>query len=329
MKYHASLLCLLAIAKSVCADDFGHSPFPNVMVPAGPMAPKSNPSTFYPFPPSKRLPQSSGLDKRQTTCPTTNSYMCPNGKCCPIGYDCETDGIEDYCCPSGEICAGEIACAVGTTDCGPILGVDGCCPTATHVCDRDSSGVAGCRRLGSGTGGGGGSSNGCSDSTYFPCTDGSGCCKIGTTCISGSDLCQKPCAVGFTECSFGGCCDPGYACDPIEQNCKRSVSGGGGGGGATLTSARSSSSSSSTSTSTSSRTRRTSSISTASFDLPTFDDISTTPTPFPTGASSQSSDDSASAETTPGIGSSPNSGDSLRSPTLFGIVVAGLYLLQL
>ena len=162
----------------------------------------------------------SRLVKRQGRCATSNSYICPNAdKCCPVGYNCVGSGANVGCCPIGKVCDLSITyCPAGQTDCTDIIGVSGCCPTATHKC-AISGGTAGCERLGS-SGGSSGSGTSVCDPGTFMCASG-GCCPNGTTCVPGAPLCRKPCEPGWTQCSFGGCCDPGYSCDASTQLCRK------------------------------------------------------------------------------------------------------------
>ncbi|RPA97141.1 hypothetical protein L873DRAFT_1691769 [Choiromyces venosus 120613-1] len=227
------LLAALAVVPSLAADMSVHPPFkPDFH----PMA-KANPD-FRPFS-SGIIPatDASKLRKRQRTCPTSDGYLCVNtGKCCPVGYTCVGDSVNAGCCPNGKVCDTSISyCAPGQTDCTSIIGVSGCCPTATHKC-AISGGTPGCAKLTSSGGdssGGGGSSGGSSgsstdqcDTGHYLCADGVGCCPNGSTCIPLTKLCQKPCKAEYTLCSFGGCCEPGYSCDASTQLCRKGSSSG-------------------------------------------------------------------------------------------------------
>lgn len=326
MKYHVPIIAFLSLATSVCAEessDLGISPVPKQVLPMGSMEPPGlSGGKFTPF--ADRVP-AAAMHKRQTTCATSGSYMCANSNtCCYVGYDCESDGVQNWCCPIGELCSGSASCPADHTDCGPITGGDGCCPTATSICYYQSStNRYGCLENG-GSGGSGGSSGGgsggssgsgtCSRSGYFPCSDGSGCCPNGTTCVSGKDYCQKDCERGETEC-VGGCCPSGYSCDAVRESCIRNSGGGG---------------ESTARESTSSRARRTS---------------STTPIPTPTGTSdfdfseeTPSSTDEGSTTSTRASNTrstvptntvaqviSGNGGSGVRVPVVFGLMIIGLF----
>ncbi|KAL2012390.1 hypothetical protein VTN00DRAFT_5108 [Thermoascus crustaceus] len=61
----------------------------------------------------------------------------------------------------------------------------------------------------------------CPEATQTVCPDGNGCCERGAACAysSGFAVCEKPCGLG-PRCSYGGCCDVGYMCNPSrEGNC--------------------------------------------------------------------------------------------------------------
>ncbi|RHZ77252.1 hypothetical protein Glove_184g44 [Diversispora epigaea] len=51
----------------------------------------------------------------------------------------------------------------------------------------------------------------CTDSGYFPCSDGSGCCPIGSSCISGNK-CSVSCTSADVYCDNGSCCKQGQTC---------------------------------------------------------------------------------------------------------------------
>ncbi|PWW77589.1 hypothetical protein C7212DRAFT_342867 [Tuber magnatum] len=232
------LLAALAVVPSLAED---MSPYPQFNPDFQPMGKaKSEFESLHPgIVPATDV---SRLGKRQNTCPTSNSYVCPNtGKCCPVGYTCNGDSAKGWCCPVGGVCDGSLSyCPAGQTDCTDIIGVSGCCPTATHECSN-ASGTPGCRRLGTSSGSSGGSSgSGTStcDAGNYRCTGG-GCCPNGWTCVSGTSICRKPCdpdwtqcspsgccKPGYTCCASGGCCESGYACDDTKGTCRKITSAG-------------------------------------------------------------------------------------------------------
>lgn len=55
----------------------------------------------------------------------------------------------------------------------------------------------------------------CPEATQTVCPDGNGCCERGAACAypSGFAVCEKSCGAG-PRCSYGGCCDVGYMCNP-------------------------------------------------------------------------------------------------------------------
>ncbi|KAG0128869.1 hypothetical protein HOY82DRAFT_565409 [Tuber indicum] len=179
---------------------------------------KPNFEKFYPgIVPATNVP---GLGKRQSSCPTANSFLCPNtGRCCPVGYTCNGDTVKGWCCPIGEVCdSSSTFCPAGQTDCSNLIGVSGCCPTATHRCSN-STGTPGCARLS----GSNIPTNLCDPGTFM-CADGIGCCPDGTRCVAGTTLCRKPCDPGLIECPSGGCCELGFACDDAAGLCRRTSS---------------------------------------------------------------------------------------------------------
>lgn len=313
MRYYAPILCLLAVSRSVCTStDIGHSPLPNLLAPVGAFAPKKaplEPATL------KEYGTSAHRLSRRETCALTGFYMCANGGCCQAGYNCDTDGVSNYCCRIGQTCIGNSGvCPTGTSSCEAITGqTDECCPIGTHVCDVDISGQTGCRLLGSGI------SSLCRDSNYFPCDDGSGCCRTGQTCIPNSDYCEEPCDSGYMQCSFGGCCEPGYYCNAGTETCRRNTS--------YVVSVSPSTRRSSTSSRSSSRP---SSRTTFLDPTPTFDVPTLTPTDD-TNSSTSSRQTSSTPTTTPSpvaIVTTPVGGDSNSlNPSLFGLVAVGLGVL--
>lgn len=181
------LLAALTVVPSLAADTSSpHSPFPEFQ-------PMSDPKPKFEGFSSGIVPTTpaSRLVKRQGRCATSNAYICPNAdKCCPVGYNCVGSGATVGCCPIGKVCDPSITyCRAGQTDCTAIIGVSGCCPTATHKC-AISGGTAGCERLGS-SGGSSGSSTSVCDPGTFMCASGGGCCPNGTTCVPGAPLCRK------------------------------------------------------------------------------------------------------------------------------------------
>jgi len=183
------LLAALTVVPSLAADPSPHAPSDADLLPMSVPKPK-----FEGFSPGiVPAVNPSRLGKRQNTCASANSYICPTvNKCCPIGYDCIGSGTNVACCPIGKICDPSITyCPAGETDCTNIIGFSGCCPTATHKC-AVQGGTPGCERLGSSGGGGSGSSTSLCDPGTFLCADGSGCCPNGTTCVPGAPLCRRP-----------------------------------------------------------------------------------------------------------------------------------------